>query len=91
MIRIADKCLCSAACGKTPLTVILRGPPFLLADEEGSPQFVEKTTAEILLRRLTDQNDSIQRIFHSLSGAVSGRSGGQLARRIPERVGGFWT
>jgi hypothetical protein len=36
-------------CGKTRETVILRSPPFLLADDEGSAQLLDLTTAGILL------------------------------------------
>jgi hypothetical protein len=35
-------------CGKTLQAVILRSPPFLLADDEGPPQLPDFKTAEIL-------------------------------------------
>ena len=37
------------ACGKTLDVVIVRSPPFSLADDEGSVQLLDFTTAEILL------------------------------------------
>jgi hypothetical protein len=44
-------------------TVILTSPPFLLADDEGSPQLLDSTTAEILR---SAQNDSLEAFFRSL-------------------------
>jgi len=37
-------------------------------DDEGSPQLLDFTTAEILLRRLTDQNDITLEFFGNLLG-----------------------
>jgi hypothetical protein len=36
-----------------------------LADDEGSLQLVDFRTAEILLRQLTDQNDSLEAFFRT--------------------------
>jgi len=61
--RINNSQTVLTGCGKTLDTVILRSPPFLLADDEGSLQLLDFTTAEIL--RFA-QNDSAEGFFRSL-------------------------